>query len=122
MKKRGILFVIALILVMATISACAKLELYGEPITNRKITPIGYILTSPEDYEGKTVAVKGEIMTECPTGCWVNLRDDSGVIYIDFNPRGFAIPQKVRHKVIVQGKVVLKNNKPMIIGTGVEIK
>jgi len=121
-KERGILLVTALVLIMSAMSGCARPELYGKPITEDKVTAIGSILTRPKDYEGETVLVKGEIAVECPTGCWINLKDDSGLIYVDFNPSAFAIPQKVRHNITVQGKVKLRSGKPMIIGTGVEIR
>ena len=97
-------------------------DAYGQEISDRTATKVEAILTEPENYEGKTVTVKGKIINECPSGCWFEVKENSGIIYVDLNPSGFAIPQKVGNKVIVEGKVQLRGSQPMLAGTGVEIK
>lgn len=95
---------------------------YGQEISNRTITKLDSILKTPGNFDGKTVTVQGRIVRECPTGCWFEVKDQAGIIYVDLNPSGFAIPQKVGKKVVVEGKVLIRSNQPMLVGTGVEIK
>ncbi|MBN2455770.1 MAG: hypothetical protein JXB29_04400 [Sedimentisphaerales bacterium] len=114
---------LALILIFL-ISGCGKKEAdkYGQAIQNRSVTKIEAILKTPADFDGKTVTVQGKIIRECPTGCWFEVKENSAIIYVDLNPSAFAIPQKVAKTVTVEGKVSVRNNQPMLIGTGVEIK
>jgi hypothetical protein len=37
-------------------------------------------------------------------------------------PSGFAIPQRVKREAIVEGKVKIKGNIPILIGKGVLIR
>jgi len=128
MKTRSTISYIGLgVLVLALIlpfSGCGKKEAdrYGQEIANRTATKIQEILKKPGNFDNKTVTVQGQIIRECPTGCWFEVKQDSGIIYVDLNPSGFAIPQKVGKMAIVEGKVLVRNNQPMIAGTGVEIK
>jgi len=116
------IFLILIIGILMSCMSCGKKEKFGEAISEQKSTEIGDIFTHPKDYEGKTVKVEGKIVEECPSGCWFNLKDETGVIYIDIMPSGFAIPQKVGRQATVEGKVITKEGKLMIIGKGVEIK
>jgi uncharacterized protein YdeI (BOF family) len=103
---------------------CGKKEAdkYGQAISNHTIAKVETILKEPESFDGKTVTVQGKIIRECPSGCWFEVQENAGVIYVDINPSGFAIPQKVGKTATVEGKVSVRNNKPMITGAGVEIK
>lgn len=107
-----------------SISGCVKKEAdrYGQEISNRTATKVEAILKEPGNFDGKTVTIQGKIIRECPTGCWFEVKENSGIIYVDINPSGFAIPQKVGDKVIVEGKVQLRGNQPTLAGTGVEIR
>ena len=97
-------------------------EKYGQDISDYTLTKVDTILKEAANFDGKTVTIKGKITRECPTGCWFNLKDQEAEIYVDLNPSAFAIPQKTGKKVVVEGKVAVRNNQPIIIGTGVEIK
>ena len=114
---------LALILIFST-SGCGKKDedKYGQIIQNRTTTKIETILKEPANFDGKTVTVQGKIIRECPTGCWFEVKENSGIIYVDLNPSGFAIPQKVGKTVIVEGKILLRGDQPMLAGTGVKIK
>jgi len=100
--------------VIVTIVGCSKIENYGNPISEKEPTKISNILSNPKNYEGKTVKIEGKIITECPTGCWFDLKDKTGAIYVDINDSGFAIPQKTGHKATAEGKVKTKNGKIQI--------
>ena len=125
MKTKNTISYIGLTLILIfLISGCGKKEAdkYGQEIQNRTITKVEAILKEPGNFDGKTVTVQGKIIRECPTGCWFEVKENSGIIYVDLNPSGFAIPQKVGKKVIVEGKLLVRGSQPMLAGTGVEIK
>ena len=117
-------FITLTLTLMLSFSGCGKKETdkYGQEISNHTITKVEAILTEPEKFDGKNVTVQGKIIRECHTGCWFEVKEDAGIIYIDLNPSGFAIPQKVGKTATVEGKVSIRNNQPMIVGKGVEIK
>lgn len=124
MKAINIILLSLVFLGTAVLSSSAAAQKYGEAISIRKVTAIRDILANPKAYEGKTVTIEGKIANECQTGCWfyVKVAQGNSVIYVDIEPAGFAIPQNVGRKVLVEGKVVLKKTGPMIVGKGVEIK
>lgn len=123
MKTLNRIFLYSVIFFLIVIIAgCSKIENYGKAVSEADATEISDILSNPKNYEGKTVKVEGKIITECPTGCWFDLKDETGAIYIDINDSGFAIPQKTGHRAIAEGKVKTKNGKVQIMGKGVEIK
>ena len=97
-------------------------DAYGQEISNRNMTKLNAILSQPDNFDGQTVTVEGKIVQECPTGCWFDIKGDAGMIHVDIQPSGFAIPQKVGKAVVVEGQISVKNNKPVLIGKGVEIK
>ena len=75
------------------------------------------ILQDAASYDGKTVVIE----TECPSGCWFIVNDDTGSIYVDILPSNFVIPQKRGEEAKVYGQVVIKDGDPMIIGKMVKI-
>ena len=79
------------------------------------------ILQDAADFEGQNVIVEGIIETECPSGCWFIVNDDTGSIYVDILPSNFVIPQKRGEDAKVYGEVVIKDGDPMIIGKMVKI-
>lgn len=122
MKIRGLFIVVVMVAYTAISSGCGHVETYGERISNRNLTPIKDIVSHPEQYAGKTVTVKGKIVLECNSGCWFNLNDGAAVIYIDINPSGFAIPQKVGRNAVAEGSVSIEEGKLTLTGKAVEIR
>ncbi len=121
--RNEIVIIGLLVLIGAGLSGCGGGgEKFGKEITVDVITNAGDILARPDEFDGKTVRMEGEITRECPTGCWLDLKDETGVIYVDLGPSGFAIPQKVGSKITVEGKVLKRREKTMIIAKGVEVK
>ena len=104
------------------VTGCKKPQNYGSKIAGDNTVTVEKLLTSPTDYAGKTVSIEGKIVSECPSGCWFDVQQDTAKIYVDVNPSGIAIPQKVGSDVKVEGTVKYEDNKVSIIGTGVEIK
>jgi len=92
---------------------------YGKPIpTDLAVTTTKQILDNPNDFEGKDVLVNGKITSECPSGGWVWLKDNTGEIYVNMHPTNVFIPQKVGSTVKAMGKVILESGRPQIIGYG----
>lgn len=90
-------------------------ELKGEEVR------IVDLLQNATSYEGKMVLIEGKIETECPSGCWFIVNDDTASIYVDILPSNFVIPQKRGEDAKVYGEVTIKNGDPMIIGKMVKI-
>jgi len=120
--KNTILFLTIVTVALLVVTGCSKSELYGDEISSGDTVSLASLNEHPEKYENQTVKIKGEIILECPTGCWFNLKDESGEIYVDIRPNGLALPQKVGHEAGVERKAVAQDAKIMIGGKGVEVK
>ncbi|MBN1869294.1 MAG: hypothetical protein JW847_01785 [Candidatus Omnitrophica bacterium] len=115
------IFAILFVGILVT-AGCAKVEHYGQPLSLRETTKVIDILKNPGQYIDKMVKVEGKIANECPTGCWFNVTDETGTLYIDLLGANIAIPQKVGHDVILEGTIKERSGVPIIHGTGVDIK
>ena len=120
-KSLSIIVVLAGILIIAGCGS-KQSNSHGDAIQNRSPIDMGTILKDPNSFAGQTVTVQGKIVRECPTGCWLDLQGDNGALYVDLNPSGFAIPQKVGKTALIEGEVKVKNNKATLVGKGVEIQ
>jgi len=71
---------------------------------------------------GKTVAVEGEVVQQCPAaGCWFRVRDGSGELFVDLNPAGLRLKQKrVGQRVRVTGRLAKIGNQYLLEATAVE--
>ncbi len=124
MKTRKYICLILLATVVIVITGCRQKNKssFGQQISNENAAKVSTILTKPTDFDGKTVTIEGKIIRECPSGCWLDVQQDSAYIHVDLNPSGFAIPQKTGSSVKVQGPVTYKDGQVQIVGQGVEIK
>lgn len=103
--------------------AGAKTDSYGKAIpTDMAVTTAKEILDNPEAWEGKDVLVAGTITSECPSGGWIWVKDETGQIYVNMHPTNVFIPQHVNGKVRAMGKVVLESGQPQVVGYGLELK
>ncbi|MDD5326806.1 MAG: hypothetical protein PHY02_03210 [Phycisphaerae bacterium] len=123
-KINSVLLTVAALGLMLTVYGCSKKDpgKYGRDISSYDLTKIGDILKDAKSFEGKTVTIEGKIITECPAGGWFDLADQTVTIYVDLHPSDVAIPQKVGSSAMVEGKVLIRDNKPIVVGTGVELK
>jgi len=118
-----IILILAAALAIGSFAGCGQTEkLYGEKITEEKITPIGNILSNPDNFKDKSVKVRGKITDECPAGGWFYLKDETGVVYVNLHPSYFAIPQVRGKEVTAQGRLRKEGTQMEIIGEGVELK
>ena len=88
--------------------------------TEADLIKISEILGNPKNYDGKTVAVQGKIVSECGSGCWFTLQDGNAVIYIDLAPNNLVIPQKKGSNAKVIGKVIKEGSDVYMIGSKVD--
>ena len=93
----------------------------GGPGTGNGVTSIGSIIENPTAYENRTVMVAGKITLECGSGCWFNLDDGSGIIYVDMAAHNFVIPQKGGAHAVVTGRVKAGKGVPTLSADQVEI-
>jgi uncharacterized protein YdeI (BOF family) len=89
-------------------------------VESPKVLKIVDVLGKPENYQGQAIIVEGKIITECPSGCWFTLDDNTGTIYVDLLPSNLVIPQKRGAFARVYGQVVRKGSDTYLIGTKVE--
>ena len=130
MKKGFVILGLLLMLVSTVfILGCgAKAEKFGDaPAESDAKTSVGTILVNPQNYIGKDVVVGGLIASECPSGGWINVKDDSGsALYVEMHSASFApIPQRVGKKVIVKGMIYQTEDTPKetrILGKGLVIR
>jgi hypothetical protein len=100
----------------------AKSAVYGKAIPPEMVvTTAKEILTNPAAYEGKDVLVAGKITSECPSGGWIWVKDETGTIYVNMHPTNVFIPQRVGKMVRAMGKVVLESGQPSVVGYGLEL-
>ena len=105
-----------------------KIEKFGDaPVENVAKIAIGTILLNPQDYVDKDVVIEGVIDSECPTGGFVYVKDNSGgTIYVEMHSAPFApIPQRTGKNVIVKGTVYQSEGatkETKLLGKGLVIK
>lgn len=84
----------------------------GAPIGKATKVSLARILTSPKEYDGKTVLVDGVIVGSCTVeGCWAELAPDknSQSVHVDMKDRSFFIPLKsIGASAKVEGTVSVK--------------
>ena len=121
-KKITITISMIAIILTILIIGCGgkKAEFFGEPLTEQTITSIDKISTDPDNHKGKTVKVEGTIVNECPGGHWFYMKGERELIYVTLS--GFILPQRVGKTVAVEGSIITENDKPAILGKGVEVK
>lgn len=130
MKKGYLILGVVLIGLFAFyLTGCgSKIEKFGEVPEETAIkTVIGTILLNPQNYVDKEVVVEGVIGSECPTGGWIRVKDNSGgSIYVEMHSASFApIPQRVGKSVLVKGTVYQSEGSDKeikLFGKGLVIK
>jgi hypothetical protein len=123
-RKHLIIFSLVLLATTIFISACAKKTGYGQKTTatTTATTQVKVKDILSKAYTGKDVSFEGKITLECGSGCWFNLEDGTGKVYVDLLPSNFAIPQWVGKSVVVNGKVIEEDGEVKVIAKGVTLK
>ena len=120
MKSRNWLISASNLILLALVLSSVQAKDEPEELNGKEVE-IADILQNAAAYEGKMVVIEGMIETECPSGCWFIVNDDTGSVYVDILPSNFVIPQKRGEDAKVYGEVVVKDGDPMIIGKMVQI-
>jgi hypothetical protein len=110
MDRRAVALRITLITMLGLmIIGCAKKgEQFGDaPSGSAAKTAIASILLEPDKYLDKEVITEGRIISECPSGCNIVVRDASGgTIFVEMRGNSFIpLPQRVGKTVLVKGTV-----------------
>jgi RecJ-like exonuclease len=96
-------------LVAAAGLLCAADTKFGKPLTVKEPMPLATLLAHADDYNGKTVQVKGKITDVCQAmGCWLELVNEDGQhIRFEAHEAGIEFPKdSAGRMVIVEGKFV----------------
>ena len=113
---------LAIVLLVMVFAGCST-EKYGAALSkDAQSMKVKNIILSP-NLQGSKVMVEGEISIQCmSSGCWFFLTDDTGRLYIDLVPKGFAIPPSIGKKARVTGTVVQSQDGYMVVADGVEVR
>lgn len=97
------------LMILASIISFAQTEKLGKELTLTEKTKISEIITSPEEFLGKTVLVEGEVLDVCPAaGCWMELKSDDGdgKIKVKVRDGDIVFPMSAKgKKAVVEGTV-----------------
>ena len=84
----------------------------GERIT-LPLVPLTEIASSPARFENRTVTTSGTVTAVCQEmGCWMELRDQSGVAHIRMHGHSFFVPKtSAGHVARVQANVLPRDTE-----------
>ena len=120
MHSRSIILGVLLVMVISIIGC------YADQAANQTAAPvkvsIGDVLNTADTLTGKTVSVEGKITSQCGSGCWFIMSDNSGDLYVNLKPNNFVIPPAMGKKVTVTGNLITKDNDVSLIGTSVDVE
>lgn len=99
---------------LALVTSCIESSKTKQEV---RVDKIGDIISN-SSYIRKNVTVEGTITWACPSGCTINIVDDTGAIAIRFFDEGIiSMQKKAGQKVIVWGQV---SNDSYLIGNRIE--
>ena len=122
---RFLVFGFMFLALFLTIISCPKKTGYGQTTTTTTTTTATQVKVKDilsKAYTGKDVTFTGKITLECGSGCWFNIEDGTGKVYVDLLPSNFAIPQWVGKSVVVNGKVIEEEGEVKVIAKAVNLK
>jgi hypothetical protein len=98
-----------LLFLFISVIAYTQTDKYGKEISLTEKTSISKILSTPEEFVGKTVLVEGEILEVCAmAGCWMELKSDveNQKVKIKVKDGDIVFPVEAKGKVaVVEGTV-----------------
>lgn len=67
---------------------------YGSGVGKKAAVPVAQLLAEPAKYNGKTLAVEGEINGVCQNkGCWMTMQDGDKEMRVRFKDYAFFVPK-----------------------------
>jgi uncharacterized protein YdeI (BOF family) len=121
MNITSVILGVLLILTSTIIGGYADQSQDLATVTSEKVT-IEDLLNTPEKFIDKTLSIEGKITSQCGSGCWFIMSDDSGDLYVNLKPNNFVIPPAMGKKVTVTGKVITKDNDVALVGSSVDVQ
>lgn len=93
---------------------------FGQPIGEGKPVSVSDVVLNVEAYLDKSLVLRGRIGAMCQTaGCWFFLADEKDQLYVSLQT--FSLPRDVAgNPCRVAGKLVMRNERPTLLATGVE--
>ena len=116
--KKSVIFLF--LISMIVIGGCAVSASNSTSESKEKQVTIGSILESPEKFVGQNVTFSGIITSQCGSGCWFILSDDSGEMYVTLRANNFVIPPSMGKKATVTG-LVEKKDDVLVTGSRVAV-
>lgn len=111
--KLSLLLIVLMIVAIALISGWVLLT--GDDRTV-ELNSSWDLLTNKEEYNGKDVAIKGKIITQCARGCMFDVDDGTGVIFVEMKGEAWEkpLPPSIGKTVEVRG-TFFQSPRPHII-------
>ncbi|HWQ67166.1 MAG TPA: hypothetical protein VN372_09880 [Methanospirillum sp.] len=119
--KTNYALLIGLVIVFTMVTACIAQETTSSPLIPvqiQKVT-VAQILEDPLAFENVPVELTGKITSQCGSGCWFIMSDDTGDLYVNIRPNNFVIPPATGKEVTTQGNITVKDNDVALIGSSV---
>ncbi|WP_394698558.1 hypothetical protein [uncultured Methanospirillum sp.] len=110
-----------LLIVSISFNCCFAEQQANQSLITVKI-PISDILNTADNLVGKTICVDGKITSQCGSGCWFIMSDESGDLYVTLKPNNFVIPPSIGKKVTVTGNILIKDNDVTLVGSSVDVE
>ena len=122
-SMKQILFVALILLLLSAGFATAAVQKAeknaSEPTEPLKIVDL---LNTPEKYSDQNLSFTGKITSQCGSGCWFILSDESGDLYVNLKPNNFVIPPAMGKTVVVNGTALLKDGDIILLAKGVTLE
>ncbi len=99
-------------------------EHYGQPFEGAAEASIDQLVSGQAGNSAGNVRVEGKIVRQCPaTGCWFYLDDGKGnQVKVELGAVVPRLPQKTGRRAVVEGRLVLMGDEPVLAGNGVEFR
>ncbi len=110
------------LIIIAICVGCFADQTGDQTIPAPEKVSISDLLTGADKFTDQILIVEGKITSQCGSGCWFIMSDESGDLYVDLKPNNFVIPPSMGKKVAVTGKVVVKDNDIALIGSSVDVE
>ena len=111
-----------LILITMAAMVIQAVQATEEPVElKNEAVKIQDIVKNESAFDNKYVVIEGKIDSECASGCWFIVDDETAQLYVNINPSNFVIHQKRGSNVKVYGKITTSSGDPAMIGKIVEI-
>lgn len=85
---------------------------FGAGVTDRELTPLSELTTSPERFAGQVIKTEGEITAVCQRmGCWMEMRGEEGAptVRVPLAGHNYFLPRDVSgRRATIEGQVAIR--------------